>query len=182
LKKATQRRSQPQRTASRERLILHRQSNRRLLIISKRFFPSTTVVHTDRSALRQTPYPNISKQGCETGARLRKSVCRQQIHKPGKQEFSTIQLNYIMTSSSPTACRDPLVELLQTYEDLNSSIITELDSPPSALEFMRFVGQNRPFVVRGAAADWEAFKKWNVSFLKEALNGEKVNVAVTPFG
>lgn len=81
-----------------------------------------------------------------------------------------------------TDCRDPIVELLSNYEELNSSIITELDSPPSALEFLRFVGQNRPFVVRGAADDWEARKIWNVDYLKEALRGEKVNVAVTPYG
>lgn len=73
-------------------------------------------------------------------------------------------------------------ELLQNYEELNSSTITELDSVPSALEFMRFVAQNRPFVVRGAANDWQARKKWNVAFLKDALKGEKVNVAVTPSG
>ena len=79
-------------------------------------------------------------------------------------------------------CRHPILELLQNYEELNGSIITELDSALSALEFMRFVGQNRPFVVRGAADDWDAKQKWNVDFLKDALKGEKVNVAITPHG
>lgn len=77
---------------------------------------------------------------------------------------------------------DPISELLTTYSDLNSSAITEWSSEPSALEFMRFVAQNRPFVVRGAADDWEARRTWNVKLLKELLRDEKVNVAITPEG
>jgi jumonji domain-containing protein 7 len=55
-----------------------------------------------------------------------------------------------MTESSQM---DPIKELLMTYNELNSSIITVLDEPPSALEFMRFVALNRPFVVRDFASD-----------------------------
>ncbi|KAK6594728.1 phospholipase a2 [Botrytis cinerea] len=51
---------------------------------------------------------------------------------------------------------DPITDLLTTYNELNSSTITILDEAPSALEFMRFVALNRPFIVRGFASDWKA--------------------------
>lgn len=47
---------------------------------------------------------------------------------------------------------DSISLLLTTYNELNSSTITVLDEAPSALEFMRFVSLNRPFVVRGFAS------------------------------
>ncbi|KAK4171562.1 cupin-like domain-containing protein [Triangularia setosa] len=77
---------------------------------------------------------------------------------------------------------DPIAELIENYNELNSSIIEELTSEPSPLEFMRYVAKNTPFVVRGAAKDWKATKEWNVNFLKEFLKDEMVNVAVTPYG
>jgi len=77
---------------------------------------------------------------------------------------------------------DPIAILLTTYNELNSTTIDTLTEPPSALEFMRFVAKNRPFVVRGGASDCEAVKTWNVEVLKELLEGESVNVAVTPKG
>lgn len=78
--------------------------------------------------------------------------------------------------------QDPIAELITNYNELNGSIIEELDEEPSPLEFMRFVARNTPFVVRGAAADWEATRTWNVQFLKDFLGDEPVNVAVTPAG
>jgi len=84
-----------------------------------------------------------------------------------------------MSTSTPS---DPIHDLLTTYSDLNSPYITTLTSPPSALEFLRFVSQNRPFVVRGGASDWPAISEWNVLSLKETLKGREVNVAVTPKG
>jgi jumonji domain-containing protein 7 len=77
---------------------------------------------------------------------------------------------------------DPIAELITNYNELNGSIIEELDEEPSPLEFMRFVARNTPFVVRGAAADWKATKTWTVDYLKEFLGDEPVNVAVTPAG
>ncbi|KAL3423344.1 phospholipase A2 [Phlyctema vagabunda] len=77
---------------------------------------------------------------------------------------------------------DPLETLLRNYDELNSPLITELDEVPSALEFMRYVSQNRPFVVRGGARDWQATRTWNASVLKSILGDEEVNVAVTPKG
>ncbi|KAM3083640.1 hypothetical protein ACMFMF_001009 [Clarireedia jacksonii] len=84
-----------------------------------------------------------------------------------------------MTESSQI---DPTRELLMSYNELNSSIITVLDEPPSALEFMRFVALNRPFVVRDFASDWHATSTWSLSHLKSTLSSHPVNVAVTPYG
>jgi len=85
-------------------------------------------------------------------------------------------------SSTPEEPEDPIVSLLQTYNELNSPLIEELYEVPSALEFMRYVALNRPFVVRGGAQDWEATKSWDVGTLKKLLEGQSVNVAVTPEG
>lgn len=77
---------------------------------------------------------------------------------------------------------DPISELLTTYTELNANRVDELDELPSALDFMRYVARNRPFVVRGGASDWKAAKEWDVPTLKGLLEGESVNVAVTPHG
>lgn len=77
---------------------------------------------------------------------------------------------------------DPIIELLTTYNELNSSRIDELSEVPSALEFMRYVRLNRPFVVRGGAKDWSATQTWDIKILKELLEGQTVQVAVTPAG
>ncbi|SPQ21880.1 50e773cd-5d29-43ee-81db-43ecf6ad73dd [Thermothielavioides terrestris] len=78
--------------------------------------------------------------------------------------------------------QDPIEELITNYNELNSPIIEELTEEPSPLEFMRFVARNTPFVVRGAAADWQATKTWTVDFLMQFLGDQLVNVAVTPAG
>lgn len=77
---------------------------------------------------------------------------------------------------------DPITELLTTYNELNSTHIDTLPSPPSALEFLRFVARNRPSVVRGGASDWEATKTWDIERLKALLEGQSIQVAVTPHG
>ncbi|KAK0613455.1 putative phospholipase [Immersiella caudata] len=77
---------------------------------------------------------------------------------------------------------DAIAELIINYNELNSSVVTELDEEPSPLEFMRFVAKNTPFVVRGAASDWKASQTWSAQSLKEHLADETVNVAVTPAG
>lgn len=71
---------------------------------------------------------------------------------------------------------------IYTYHELNASIVDELHEEPGPLEFLRFVHKNRPFVVRGAAAEWEAVKKWSSSYLTDVMAGKSVQVAVTPFG
>lgn len=89
------------------------------------------------------------------------------------------------TNADPGPGRAPnalLEDLITTYNDLNSTVIDELDEEPSALEFMRYVARNTPFVVRGCVPDWEAFQLWDKEFLVETMRGRKVNVAVTPRG
>ncbi len=77
---------------------------------------------------------------------------------------------------------DPVEELITCYNELNGDAIEELGEEPSPLEFMRYVSKNTPFVVRGAASSWQASTSWNAQFLREALAGHTVNVAVTPAG
>ncbi|KAJ3569782.1 hypothetical protein NPX13_g5962 [Xylaria arbuscula] len=84
-----------------------------------------------------------------------------------------------MTAHGP---QDSIVELLTTYNELNSSRIDELDEEPSPLEFLRYVARNTPFVVRRAAQSWTATRTWDAASLCSTLAGHKVNVAVTPSG
>ncbi len=73
-------------------------------------------------------------------------------------------------------------DLITTYHDLNPSKIDILHEEPSPLEFMRYVARNRPFVIKNGAADWKARKRWNASYLKEVMEGQTVNVSLTPHG
>jgi peptidyl-lysine (3S)-dioxygenase / protease len=75
-----------------------------------------------------------------------------------------------------------LENLIVTYHELNSSTVDELTSEPSPLEFMRYVARNRPFVVRGGAADWTATRRWNAGYLLNVMGSSNVNVAITPAG
>jgi jumonji domain-containing protein 7 len=77
---------------------------------------------------------------------------------------------------------DPIMEMLTSYQELNGSNIIELVEEPSALEFMRFVALNTPFVIRGAASEWKATNAWNCAYLREAMGNQTVTVAVTPHG
>lgn len=77
---------------------------------------------------------------------------------------------------------DALQELISTYQDLNPPDIDELKEEPSALEFMRYVARNRPFVLRKGATEWKACRKWNDQYLRKEMEGQTVNVAMTPSG
>lgn len=77
---------------------------------------------------------------------------------------------------------DPMITLLRDYAELNSPHVDIFDDLPSALEFMRYVSLNRPFIVRAGASDWEATRSWDVATLKTILKNQCINVAVTPFG
>ena len=77
---------------------------------------------------------------------------------------------------------DPVVNVITSYHELNASVVEELIEEPSPLEFMRYVARNRPFVVRGAASDWDAVKQWDAKYLREAMHGQSVEVAITPLG
>lgn len=76
----------------------------------------------------------------------------------------------------------PLENLLKTYHELNAAVVDELLEQPSPLQFMRYVTHNRPFVVRNAASDWHAVNRWNANYLQTRMDGQVVQVAVTPKG
>jgi jumonji domain-containing protein 7 len=77
---------------------------------------------------------------------------------------------------------DPLADLITTYHELNATVVDEFHEEPSALEFMRYVAKNRPFVVRGGAKSWDACEKWNATYLADVMKNAEVQVAVTPYG
>ncbi|OQO14552.1 hypothetical protein B0A48_01431 [Cryoendolithus antarcticus] len=77
---------------------------------------------------------------------------------------------------------DPLANLITNYHELNGSTVDELPAVPSALEFMRYVARNRPFVVRGGAKHWPACRKWNATYLRKVIGDSTVKVANTPLG
>ncbi|KAI0023537.1 phospholipase A2 [Xylariomycetidae sp. FL0641] len=97
-------------------------------------------------------------------------------------ELAEMEGNNTATAADGDAAADPIVELLTTYNELNACRIEELDAEPSPLEFLRRVARNTPFVVRGGARDWPAVRKWSADYLRDALRGHRVNVAVTPHG
>ena len=72
--------------------------------------------------------------------------------------------------------------LIEDYYELNPNKIDVFDEEPSALEFMRFVAKNRPFIIRGGASDWQACRKWNINYLKDTVGDRLVKVAITPKG
>lgn len=47
---------------------------------------------------------------------------------------------------------------------------------------MRYVALNRPFVIKNGAKDWKARKRWNATYLKQVMEGQTVNVSLTPHG
>src|SRR5579871_1873256 len=73
-------------------------------------------------------------------------------------------------------------ELISAYQDLNPPNVDELKEEPSALEFMRYVTRNRPFVLRKGAKEWKACRKWNDQYLRKSMEGFAVNIAITPSG
>ncbi|KAJ8610959.1 hypothetical protein MRB53_038263 [Persea americana] len=74
-----------------------------------------------------------------------------------------------------------IVTLLETYNDLNPAVVDELDEEPSALEFMRYVAKNRPFVAR-KAIHWPAHEKWTKKYLSAKMGNEPIVVSVTDRG
>lgn len=78
--------------------------------------------------------------------------------------------------------QDPIADLISNYHELNATVVDELYEEPSALEFMRYVARNRPFLVRGGAKSWKACETWDATYLAEVMKDEDVQVAVTPYG
>jgi jumonji domain-containing protein 7 len=78
--------------------------------------------------------------------------------------------------------KDAVTELIDEYQSLNDSVVTELHEEPSPLEFLRHVYRNRPFVLRKGALDWTPVSTWTGDYLKSVLKDRDVNVAFTPHG
>lgn len=76
-----------------------------------------------------------------------------------------------------------LQALAKEYQDLNRSSCAEIDYSPSPLEFSRFVGINRPLVIRGQGQREQiaALERWTNRYLIERVQ-EKVAIAVSPSG
>lgn len=75
-----------------------------------------------------------------------------------------------------------LADAINTYHELNASVVDEMLEEPSPLEFMRYVARNRPFVARRVASSWSAVQKWSADYLLYVMGDDEVNVAVTPLG
>jgi jumonji domain-containing protein 7 len=43
---------------------------------------------------------------------------------------------------------DPIITLIESYHELNPSVVEELHTEPTSLEFLRRVTQNEPFIIR----------------------------------
>lgn len=77
---------------------------------------------------------------------------------------------------------DPVRFLIETYHELNPAVVDELPAQPGALQFMRYVAKNRPWIVRKGAKDWKAVRRWDARYLREVMSKKSVNVAITPKG
>ena len=73
-------------------------------------------------------------------------------------------------------------DLILSYHELNRTAVDELDNEPSPLEFMRYIGKNRPFVVRGGISHWPAIRQWTMKYLRDVMKDQLVKVAITPHG
>ena len=75
------------------------------------------------------------------------------------------------------------VDMLSAYHDINGVQVDEIYKVPSPLEYLRYVGRSRPFILRQVGLrDWPALQRWSVSYLKERMGDAVVNIAVTPNG
>ncbi|KAL1649117.1 hypothetical protein SLS58_001689 [Diplodia intermedia] len=87
-----------------------------------------------------------------------------------------------MASGNDQLLAESVRGLITSYHELNANCVDELAEEPSPLEFTRYVAQNRPFVIRGGASSWKSNREWNAAYLKEAMAGQHVNVAITNRG
>lgn len=89
---------------------------------------------------------------------------------------------FISTTMDALPVDAVIEELLVGFNELNPMHVEELEEDPSPLEFMRSVARNTPFVIRRGASSWKAVRNWDAAYLKAALSGQSVKVAVTPTG
>ena len=86
-----------------------------------------------------------------------------------------------MEPPGPANLHDAVINLLETYHDLNTSWVERLEQSPSPLEFLKIVQSNRPVVISNAFHHWPAVKKWNSEYLRHKIDGD-IAVAETPLG
>ncbi|GAA6037845.1 hypothetical protein JCM8097_005067 [Rhodosporidiobolus ruineniae] len=85
--------------------------------------------------------------------------------------------------SSYSASERSLRRFVRDYQSLNPSTAAELSSPPTPLEFSRFVASNRPVVIRGGGSGVvPALDRWSDSYLEAKLEGKEVEISVSPSG
>jgi jumonji domain-containing protein 7 len=76
-----------------------------------------------------------------------------------------------------------LHQLRQDARDFGIGLVHYFQRPPTPLEFMRLVSENRPAVITGATKDWPAMEKWvQREYLESVMGEQKMTVAVTPNG
>ena len=88
----------------------------------------------------------------------------------------------VYNSAHDSTLYDCTVELLESYNDVNSSDIDVFYEEPSPVLFLRYVAKNRPFVIQRGCSDWPAVQKWDIQYLLEAMVDAEVDVAETPLG
>lgn len=83
-----------------------------------------------------------------------------------------------------TKTEKALISLIQEYQALNSTTISEIHSTPTSLEFSRYVSLNRPLILRGEGKRQgiSALRKWSNQYLIDSLGDKKVRIAVSPDG
>jgi hypothetical protein len=80
---------------------------------------------------------------------------------------------------------DGIHEMLEDWNTLNWEIggkVSETADIPDKTHFMRYLGQNMPLVIRGAAKDWACVQKWSKAYLIGKMGSRPVKVAITPDG
>ena len=66
--------------------------------------------------------------------------------------------------------------------DLHPTCVDELHASPSALDFLRYVGKNQPFVVRNNPLDSRASQLWSPSYLCQQMGERPLSIACSPSG
>lgn len=80
---------------------------------------------------------------------------------------------------------DAHIKLSETMRDTHYGYTVferENDGPVGRIDFARYVGDNRPIVMRGLARDWPAIRKWTNEYLEEKLGDNPVTVSLTGDG
>ncbi|GAA96585.1 uncharacterized protein L969DRAFT_50506 [Mixia osmundae IAM 14324] len=75
---------------------------------------------------------------------------------------------------------EKLLAFIADYRENNGNSVDELEHQPTALEFMRQVGQNRPLVIRRSCTPLK--RTWSEQYLADKLGDTPVPIAITPDG